>query len=175
MISLQSIKVCLIMQTLHPMCSSDESKSKLLLFGAVGASYDMPDPCKIPVYLNNNKNNNILTGVMAFVMGIVTVVRVSRRMPNKIVGAALEYAAPVQSADTLVKSQMLQQQQQMFSRVVSPAEFSAVVKRLADMEEKMTNVSMKPAEMPLDKEEMLNAAVSRVEALEAELSTTKKV
>lgn len=164
------------MQTLHPMCSSDESKSKLLLFGAVGASYDMPDPCKVPVYLNNNKNNNILTGVMAFVMGIVTVVRVSRRMPNKIVGAALEYAAPVQSADTLVKSQMLQQQQQqMFSRVVSPAEFSAVVKRLADMEEKMTNVSMKPAEMPLDKEEMLNAAVSRVEALEAELSTTKKV
>ncbi|KAH7682792.1 Phosphatidylinositol transfer protein SEC14 and related proteins protein [Dioscorea alata] len=140
-----------------------------------GASYDMPDPCKVPVCLNNNKNNNILTGVMAFVMGIVTVVRVSRRMPNKIVGAALEYAAPVQSADTLVKSQMQQQQQQMFSRVVSPAEFSAVVKRLADMEEKMTNVSMKPAEMPLDKEEMLNAAVSRVEALEAELSVTKKL
>lgn len=53
--------------------------------------------------------------------------------------------------------------------------FSSVLKRLAELEEKIEAVQSKPSEMPSEKEELLNAAVRRVDALEAELIVTKKV
>ncbi|KAL6007149.1 hypothetical protein ACLOJK_032645 [Asimina triloba] len=106
-------------------------------------------------------------GVMAFVMGIATMLRVSRDMPKKITDFG-DY--PLYSVDKMHKSQALQQP----VPTVSAAEFSAVVKRLGELEEKVTVISMKPAQMPTEKEKMLNAAVSRVNALEAELALTKK-
>ncbi|PIN14038.1 Phosphatidylinositol transfer protein SEC14 [Handroanthus impetiginosus] len=51
---------------------------------------------------------------------------------------------------------------------------SSVVKRLADLEEKVNTLQEKPSQMPFEKEELLNAAVYRVDALEAELIATKK-
>lgn len=39
----------------------------------------------------------------------------------------------------------------------------------------MDALKAKPSEMPYEKEELLNAAVCRVDALEAELIATKKV
>uniref|UniRef100_A0A7N0T2A5 CRAL-TRIO domain-containing protein n=1 Tax=Kalanchoe fedtschenkoi TaxID=63787 RepID=A0A7N0T2A5_KALFE len=53
-------------------------------------------------------------------------------------------------------------------------ELSSVVKRLGELEEKVDTLQSKPLEMPFDKEELLNAAVCRVDALEAELIATKK-
>lgn len=52
---------------------------------------------------------------------------------------------------------------------------SSMAKRLGDLEEKVENLQSKPSEMPSEKEELLNAAVCRVDALEAELIATKKV
>lgn len=52
---------------------------------------------------------------------------------------------------------------------------SAVVKRLGELEEKVDALQSKPSRMPFEKEELLNAAVCRVDALEAELIATKKV
>lgn len=52
---------------------------------------------------------------------------------------------------------------------------SCVLKNVAELEEKVDAFLVKPLKMPTDKEEMLHAAVYRVEALEAELITTKKV
>lgn len=52
---------------------------------------------------------------------------------------------------------------------------SSVVKRLGELEEKVNTLEAKPSEMPYEKEELLNAAVYRVDALEAELIATKKV
>nr|GMC81109.1 phosphatidylinositol/phosphatidylcholine transfer protein SFH8-like [Ipomoea batatas] len=52
---------------------------------------------------------------------------------------------------------------------------SAVLKRLGELEEKVNSIQEKPSEMPNEKEELLMAAVCRVEALEAELISTKKV
>lgn len=52
---------------------------------------------------------------------------------------------------------------------------SSVLKRLGELEEKMDTLKAKPSEMPHEKEELLNAAVCRVDALEAELIATKKV
>ncbi|XP_065881822.1 phosphatidylinositol/phosphatidylcholine transfer protein SFH8-like [Euphorbia lathyris] len=51
---------------------------------------------------------------------------------------------------------------------------SSVLKRLGDLEQKVEMLHMKPLQMPCEKEELLNAAVCRVDALEAELITTKK-
>ena len=52
---------------------------------------------------------------------------------------------------------------------------SSVMKRLGELEEKVDTLQSKPSEMPYEKEELLNAAVCRVDALEAELIATKKV
>ena len=52
---------------------------------------------------------------------------------------------------------------------------SSVVQRLGKLEEKVSTLQAKPTEMPYEKEELLNAAVCRVDALEAELIATKKV
>lgn len=52
---------------------------------------------------------------------------------------------------------------------------SSIMWRLTELEEKVGSLSSKPLQMPFDKEELLNAAVCRVDALEAELIATKKV
>ena len=52
---------------------------------------------------------------------------------------------------------------------------SSVARRLGDLEEKVEMLQSKRFEMPHEKEELLNAAVCRVDALEAELIATKKV
>ncbi|OAY50686.1 phosphatidylinositol/phosphatidylcholine transfer protein SFH8 isoform X2 [Manihot esculenta] len=51
---------------------------------------------------------------------------------------------------------------------------SSVLKRLGELEEKVDMLQVKPFRMPYEKEELLNAAVCRVDALEAELISTKK-
>ncbi|KAL0924984.1 hypothetical protein M5K25_003283 [Dendrobium thyrsiflorum] len=51
---------------------------------------------------------------------------------------------------------------------------SSVLKRLGELEEKIDILQSKPSEMPHEKEELLNAAVRRVDALEAELIATKQ-
>ncbi|KAI8533021.1 hypothetical protein RHMOL_Rhmol11G0263800 [Rhododendron molle] len=51
---------------------------------------------------------------------------------------------------------------------------SSVMKRLGELEDKVDTLQAKPSEMPYEKEELLNAAVCRVDALEAELIATKK-
>ncbi|KAJ7978334.1 Phosphatidylinositol/phosphatidylcholine transfer protein [Quillaja saponaria] len=51
---------------------------------------------------------------------------------------------------------------------------SSVLKRLGELEEKVDTLQSKPSRMPHEKEELLNAAVCRVDALEAELISTKK-
>ncbi|XP_054777588.1 phosphatidylinositol/phosphatidylcholine transfer protein SFH8-like isoform X1 [Prosopis cineraria] len=50
----------------------------------------------------------------------------------------------------------------------------SMLKRLSELEEKVETLQSKPSEMPSEKEELLNAAVCRVDALEAELIATKK-
>lgn len=52
---------------------------------------------------------------------------------------------------------------------------SSVVSRLGDIEKQIETLHLRKSEMPQEKEELLNAAVYRVDALEAELITTKKV
>lgn len=52
---------------------------------------------------------------------------------------------------------------------------SSILKRLGELEEKVNILESRPSVMPYEKEEILNASVYRVDALEAELIATKKV
>ncbi|KAM7482625.1 hypothetical protein LguiB_007208 [Lonicera macranthoides] len=98
-------------------------------------------------------SNGIFTGVMTFVMGIVTMVRLTRNI-------GIENGAKGQGPA---------------AKSISGADYVTMMKRMADLEDKVNGVTNKPASMPPEKEEMLNAALTRVEYLEQELAAAKKV
>lgn len=90
-------------------------------------------------------------------------VRVGRNITRKIVNADIDSCSGKMH------------QRQLPAPTVSAVDYSCVLKRLDELEERVTVLSNKPIEMPPEKEEMLNAAVKRVDVLEAELAATKKV
>lgn len=93
--------------------------------------------------------------------------RMTRNMPGKVLGTAKEAES---------KSKIQERQRSKLSEeAVKEAEDAVSAKRLAELEEKVIALLTKPAAMPADKEEILQAAVIRVSALEAELAATKKV
>ncbi|KFK30497.1 hypothetical protein AALP_AA7G269400 [Arabis alpina] len=101
----------------------------------------------------------VLVIVMAFVMAILTFFRtvsyrvMSKQLPPPTRQPQIEgNAAATEEADLL----------------------NSVLKKLTVLEEKMGALQSKPSEMPYEKVELLNAAVCRVDALEAELIATKK-
>jgi hypothetical protein len=52
---------------------------------------------------------------------------------------------------------------------------TSVLRRLGELEGKLQTLEVKPPQVPCEKEELLNNAVRRVDALEAELISMKKV
>ncbi|PNT66407.1 hypothetical protein BRADI_3g11140v3 [Brachypodium distachyon] len=115
---------------------------------------------------SNGSSPPIFGGILALVMSIATMLRVSRNMPRKVLGAATgPQSTPKVHA---------QQQSKKAAEAMSTAEYTISAKRFADLEEKVIALLAKTAEMPADKEDMLKAATSRVSALEEELAITKK-
>ncbi|KAL7174898.1 hypothetical protein ACSBR2_028666 [Camellia fascicularis] len=106
-------------------------------------------------------SNQIFSGVMTFVMGIVTMVRLTRNMPRKL-------------TNDILYSNSMRQPHQLPASTISGTEYLSMMKLLDELEEKVVVLCSKPAVMPPEKEEMLNAALRRVDALEQELSATKK-
>lgn len=98
-------------------------------------------------------------------------VRMTRNMPRKLTDATL-YSSSMYG-DDMIKPQGHPYQVQ--APAISTTEYLTMMKRMGDLEEKVLVLSKKPVEMPPEKEEMLNAAVSRVDALEQELAAAKKV
>ncbi|GAV61537.1 CRAL_TRIO domain-containing protein/CRAL_TRIO_N domain-containing protein [Cephalotus follicularis] len=127
--------------------------------------YSMPVANKAPEVFGNK----LVGGIMAFVMGIVTMVRLTHNMPRKLTEAAL-YSSSAYYDGTMIKGHP----HQLPATSISTSDHITMMKRMADLEEKVSVLSMKPATMPPEKEEMLNAAISRVTTLEQELSATKK-
>lgn len=127
----------------------------------VGAEdYNMRD--KVP---EGNISSQLFTGVMAFVMGIVTMIRVTKNMPKKLTDATI-YSNPGYYVDEVDRHKS--------TPGIYGADYIAVMKRMAELEDAVTILSAKPAAMLAEKEEMLNAAVSRVDALEQELMSTRR-
>ncbi|KAL9418154.1 hypothetical protein AB3S75_041052 [Citrus x aurantiifolia] len=117
----------------------------------------------------------IWAAVMAFFMMFVTffrsvAYRVTHRIPETSTGHDLNISEVAVDAN----------EKEEF-RPPSPSPsltevdlLSSVTKRLSELEEKVDTLQAKPSEMPYEKEELLHAAVCRVDALEAELIATKK-
>ncbi|ONK79186.1 uncharacterized protein A4U43_C01F3800 [Asparagus officinalis] len=117
----------------------------------------------------------IVAVIMAFFMMLCTILhsvanKVTKRFPSETLIKDHQY--PASGLDLLQKEEF---------RPPSPAPgftevdlLSSVLKRLGELEEKVDTLQAKPTEMPHEKEELLNAAVCRVDALEAELISTKK-
>ena len=100
---------------------------------------------------------------MAIVMGIVTVIRLTRNMPRKITEAIVYGSSSGYYEGTMMKAP-----------TISCNDYMAVMKRMAELEEKVTVLSMRPV-IPHEKEEVLNNALCRVTTLEQDLVATKKV
>ncbi|GMI74503.1 hypothetical protein like AT2G21520 [Hibiscus trionum] len=117
----------------------------------------------------------IMLTIMAFLMTLYTLLhsvscRITRKLPDAVSDRCQNVTELTPDAT-----------QQAESRPPSPTPpfsqadlLSSVLKRLGELEEKVDTLQAKPSEMPYEKEELLNAAVCRVDALEAELIATKK-
>ncbi|XP_012086527.2 phosphatidylinositol/phosphatidylcholine transfer protein SFH12 isoform X2 [Jatropha curcas] len=110
----------------------------------------------------------IFTGVMAFVMGIVTMIKVTRNMPKKINNNTI-YSSPY-CEDIEVKGKA----NVALEPAISYADFMSVLKRMSELEEKVNVLTTKPPAISPEKDEMLQAAMDRVDTLERELNATKK-
>ncbi|XP_071730007.1 phosphatidylinositol/phosphatidylcholine transfer protein SFH12-like [Rutidosis leptorrhynchoides] len=120
---------------------------------------------------NDGFGNHIFTGMMTFMMGVMTMVRMTKSMPKKITETGHYpnhhvYEEPIKQRPDPYQLQA--------PGGISTAEYLSMMKRLGDLEEKVIILTNKPVEMPPEKEEMLNNALHRIESLEIELSATKK-
>ncbi|XP_075504516.1 phosphatidylinositol/phosphatidylcholine transfer protein SFH8-like isoform X2 [Primulina tabacum] len=116
-----------------------------------------------------------LAALMAFFVNLFMFFRsISFRASKKLCDALSQNELTVQefAFDTMLKEEF---------RPPSPTPaftetdlLSSFLKRLGELEDKVSSLQSKPSEMPYEKEELLNAAVCRVDALEAELIATKK-
>ncbi|KAK7842297.1 phosphatidylinositol/phosphatidylcholine transfer protein sfh3 [Quercus suber] len=79
--------------------------------------------------------NHIIAGIMAFAMGIVTMVRLTKNMPKKVAEAAI-YNSSVYYDDTVIKGHQLP------SPAISTTDYMTVIKRMAELEEKALEDSL---------------------------------
>lgn len=110
----------------------------------------------------------IFSGVMTVVMGIVAMVRITRQM--RLTDTTL-YSSSMHVDDTKVKGNSYE----LTEPTITMDDYMMMMKRMNELEERVSGIAKKPETMPPEKEEMLNNALDRVNALEQELSSTKKV
>ncbi|CAN6698630.1 unnamed protein product [Malus baccata var. baccata] len=130
---------------------------------AAGDCFTRNNACKLP----EGFGSQIMAAILTFLMGIVAMVRLTRSMPKRLTDSTF-YSSTVCDGDTMVKGQGSSH------AAISGSDLMTVMKRMAELEERMTVLNMKPATVPAQKEEMLNTALGRVGALEKELMATKQ-
>lgn len=120
--------------------------------------------------------NHIFTGMMTFMMGVMTMVRMTKNMPKKIEEPNHNHHHHHYPSNAMYEEPIKQRADpyQLQAPGISTAEYLSMMKRLGDVEEKVIILTNRPIEMPPEKEEMLNNALKRIESLEIELSATKK-
>uniref|UniRef100_A0A0V0IL84 Putative phosphatidylinositol/phosphatidylcholine transfer protein SFH3-like n=1 Tax=Solanum chacoense TaxID=4108 RepID=A0A0V0IL84_SOLCH len=116
-------------------------------------------------------SNHLFTGVMTFVMGVVTMVRMTRNMPRKLTDSTL-LSGSLKGVDMHVKP-VHGQEYRLSGPAISNNEYFSMMKRMGELEEKVISLSNKPSSLPPEKEEMLNNVMSHVDKLEQELCATK--
>lgn len=126
--------------------------------------------------INSCKNadgfsNQIFTGVLTFVMGVVTMVRMTRNMPKSLTDSTL-YSNSISGVDDMIKTRPPIYESP--EAAVSRADYLIMMKRMNELEEKLSIVCQKPPTMAPEKEEMLNNALTRIDALEQEIQEARK-
>ncbi|XWS33800.1 hypothetical protein CRYUN_Cryun22dG0113800 [Craigia yunnanensis] len=101
----------------------------------------MQETCEVP----DGPSSHLFTGVKTFVMGIATMIRPTRNMPRKLTDANIYYS-PVYCVDTEVKSQ--EPSAKLFHAAISSTELMSVMKCMAELEERLTDMHMKPTTLP---------------------------
>uniref|UniRef100_A0A0D9VBV4 CRAL-TRIO domain-containing protein n=1 Tax=Leersia perrieri TaxID=77586 RepID=A0A0D9VBV4_9ORYZ len=122
---------------------------------------------------SNGSLDRIIPVLLAVFMAIISLVRsvkdlATKRLPDKKESEQQYSTYP----DSMPKEEF--RPPSPTPEFVEAQLFSSVLQRLSELEEKFVMLQEKPSEMPCEKEELLNAAVRRVDALEAELIVTKK-
>ncbi|KAG0465555.1 hypothetical protein HPP92_019719 [Vanilla planifolia] len=110
---------------------------------------------------------------MAFIVGFFTILRsLTRNLANKLPATASEVD---NGCSPFCLDPVMEGSPCSPVPVIRGANLhSSLLRRIGELEEKVDNLQTKQTEMPLKKEELLDAAVRRVDALEAELIATKK-
>ncbi|XP_028787531.1 phosphatidylinositol/phosphatidylcholine transfer protein SFH3-like [Neltuma alba] len=117
---------------------------------------------------NDRLSGQIVGRFMTLIMGILTLIRVTKNMPRKLTEAAL------QSNSEHYDGAMTKGHRQLPAPPpVTGCDHMLLMKRMAELEEKVNALASKPP-MPPEKEEMLNAALARVSALENQVNEAKK-
>lgn len=122
----------------------------------------------IPIALGVLRSQ-IISCVTVLIMSLFTVLRSVRRRMSK------RFSSQVTACDFLQQLEFTEEVQPPSpSRYTENGTLSHVLRRLGELEEKVHVLGTKPSQMPHEKEEVLNAAVRHVDALETELISTKK-
>ncbi|KAL6494813.1 hypothetical protein OROGR_031613 [Orobanche gracilis] len=123
---------------------------------------------------SDNNSNHLFTGVLTFVMGVVTMVRMTRNMPKKLTNATL-YSSSIHGIDHEIgKPRPHGHGYESPDTAISRADYLIMMKRMNELEEKVSVLYNKPTTMPPEKDELLTNALNRVEALEQELLDARK-
>ncbi|KAK4284755.1 hypothetical protein QN277_001540 [Acacia crassicarpa] len=111
-----------------------------------------------------DRTSGLIVGrFMTLIMGILTLVRVTKNMPRRLTEAAHHGE----------RSMTKGRRQFPAPPSVSCGDHVLLMKRMAELEDKVNALACKPP-MPPEKEEMLNTALARVSALEDQLNEAKK-
>lgn len=151
----------------------DKPKQKLAV--AKDTDYYPIQEAYKPEPTHDGIGNHLITGMMTLVMGVMTMVRMTNNMPKRLTDATHYSRGIYDSDDDSVKKMKLTRSSKMQPFVVSTAEYMSMMKRMGELEEKVLVLESQPHEMPAEKEDILNKALARVEALEIELAATNKV
>ncbi|CAN0909177.1 Phosphatidylinositol/phosphatidylcholine transfer protein SFH3 [Linum grandiflorum] len=111
----------------------------------------------------------VMGGIMAVVMGVVTLIKMTKTMPRKLTEAAI-YGSKTYYSESLNDHHS---SAAIPGSSISTSDYKNMMLRMAEVEEKLNALCHKPEVMPAEKEAMLMNALDRAEALEKELSAAK--
>ncbi|KAL4198881.1 hypothetical protein AMTRI_Chr03g142270 [Amborella trichopoda] len=143
------------------------------------------DECKAPMSISSRMFASIIAFLVtlfalfcSFTHGLLLSTKEKLPLPLALEGSGRpeqhEYYDPVFSPEPEPTTEELRSHPSPMPEFTQRDLLSNVLKRLGELEEKVDTLRDKPSQMPCEKEELLNAAVCRVDALEAELIATKK-
>ncbi|CAL1384922.1 unnamed protein product [Linum trigynum] len=116
---------------------------------------------------------HMIGGVMAVVMGVVSLIRMTKTVPRKLTEAAI-YGSKTYYSDSLNDPAAGAAGASAFTESsITTSDYKKMMMRMAEVEDKLNTLCSKPNGIPPEKEAMLMNAINRAEAIEKELCATR--